>query len=112
MKVTGVVGTISALRHLRNELVDRAFSRLARHTGRTLAERLSEARVSRPCFTIAFNTPWVIELQCLSWAQHRMPMDLVVIDNSSRQDARDCHRAICESAQVPYLGLPFNLEWN
>lgn len=100
------------VRNARNAVIDHAYSRCRRRRGVELAHALQEAGARRPCFTIAFNTPWVIELLCQSWRRFSPGMQLVVVDNSTRAEARRAHERICAEHGVPYLAMPQNPEWN
>ena len=64
------------------------------------------------CVTVAFNTPWVIDILTAAWERYATGMTLVVADNSSDQAAREAIVQICRSRGVPYLPLPRNPEWS
>jgi len=100
------------LKNARNAVVDRAFrhSKAAGHDA-FLAE-LDRYRDGQLCFAIAFNTPWVISLLIDSWQRNVLDTGLAIVDNSSKPEARKAIEALCRARNVPYLGLPRNIEWN
>jgi hypothetical protein len=101
-----------ALKRARNDVVDRWFSMQAAGHGRGLATILRRENVRLPCFAVAFNTPWAIELLCASWRLHGTGFDLLVMDNSTRATARQAHASICDKYSVRYFALPYNPEWS
>lgn len=73
---------------------------------------LQNARDTNLCFSIAFNTPWVIDYQTCLWKKNVIDAGLAVIDNSSSHASAAIIKTICASRGVPYLKLPRNVEWN
>jgi hypothetical protein len=78
--------------------------------GRGFAEELSRTEESCFCFTIAFNTPWVIDALTKGWQRYSSGSLLVVVDNSNSVAARQSIEKICKIRGVPYFGLPANPE--
>jgi len=103
---------VRSAKNLRNGLVDGAFRRAAAARGRRLADELVRSGVREAAFTIAFNTPWAIDLLTHQWSRHHPDLRLVVIDNSSDRSARAEHDDLCRQRRVPYLPLPRNPEWS
>lgn len=101
---------VLALKDLRNRLVDRRFRAQRREAGRELADRLRPC--DAVCVTIAFNTPWVIDILTAAWRVNVSGMTLVVADNSSETGARQEIADICAQRGVAYIALPSNPEWN
>ena len=99
-------------KNLRNELVDGYFRSQGREEGRKLADELRQDTCNGLCITIAFNTPWVIDILTAAWRRYATGMILVVVDNSSDSKAREAIKRICEARSVPYLALPRNPERN
>ncbi|TPN79505.1 hypothetical protein FJ987_14395 [Mesorhizobium sp. CU2] len=95
---------------LRNHVFYKIFESRGRASGRLLAKQLRDAKASRVCITIAFNTPWVIDALTKAWEMRPPGMTLVVVDNSDRIDARKTIARICETRGVPYLALPMRVE--
>lgn len=108
----GANKAVRALKNRRNAFVDRIFRNMKAADGQALAARLAGKGVTFPCFAIAFNTPWVIDLLTAGWNRHCRGADLVVLDNSGKAAARDAIRRICEERGVAYLALPRNPEWS
>lgn len=104
--------TLRAAKNLRNALVDRCFRRRGRADGHRLAGELAARGVRDVVFTIAFNSPWVIDLLTLAWADHLADVMLVVVDNSSDPTSRRSHADLCRRRGLPYVGLPPNPEWS
>ncbi|WP_217577131.1 hypothetical protein [Mesorhizobium sp. GbtcB19] len=96
---------------LRHEILYRQFLASAASKGRAFARGLGETERNY-CFTIAFNTPWIIDVLTKAWQVFPTGTRLVVIDNSSKQDARASIEAICARRGVAYFGLPRNFEAN
>lgn len=107
-------GTVAvrAAKNLRNAIVDHGFRRCGREAGRQLAAALADRGCRDTVFTIAFNSPWVIDLLTRAWARHQPDIPLVVVDNSSDRAARSSHAELCRRRGVPWLPLPWNPEWN
>jgi len=103
---------VRALKNRRNAFVDRIFRNRKAADGQALAARLAGKGVTFPCFAIAFNTPWIVDLLTAGWNKHCHGATLVVLDNSSKATARDAIRRICEARDIAYLALPRNPEWN
>lgn len=59
--------------------------------------------------TIAFNTPWVVDL-ATRMARQNLHAQFIVCDNSRKPEARQEIERICRERDVPYIGLPFNPE--
>jgi hypothetical protein len=97
---------------LRHEILYRQFLASAAGRGNAFAEFLKQGPDRNYCFAIAFNTPWVIDALAKSWQVFPTGTNLVVIDNSSKADARSAIEAICEKRGVPYFRLPRNFETN
>ncbi|UCI24968.1 hypothetical protein [Mesorhizobium sp. B2-8-5] len=95
---------------LRNRLVYKIFESRGRASGHLLAKQLLDASVSRVCITIAFNTPWVIDALTKAWEIQPPGMTLVVVDNSTKPEAREAIARICRIRGVPYLALPMRIE--
>jgi len=99
-------------KNLRNILVDGMFRIQGRSKGKQLAEEIKKRRWKYVAFSIAFNTPWLIDLLTEAWQKHSCGFDLVIIDNSNNPAARVQNASICQKRNIPYLGLPRNPEWN
>lgn len=115
MPIAGFLNRYAVIRRLknrRNAAIDRMFRGRAAETGHELAAKLSADGVTFPCFVIAFNTPWVVDLLIAGWQRHCTGAHLVVLDNSSDAGAAQAIRRICEERGVPYLELPANPEWS
>ena len=63
-------------------------------------------------FSIAFNKRVCVEVMIESWNLHARNTDLVIVDNSSKPQAREEIEALCAINNIPYIGLPKNPEWN
>jgi hypothetical protein len=103
---------VRRLKNWRNDVVDASFRRRCRAAGADFASRLPLEAREAVCFTVAFNTPWVIDILTAAWARHCRGMTLVVIDNSSDPDARVEIARIAAARGAPYLALPRNPEWS
>ncbi|UDL87011.1 hypothetical protein LGH82_17485 [Mesorhizobium sp. PAMC28654] len=80
--------------------------------GRAFAETLKPHNGQSYCFTIAFNTPWVIDVITKAWLTFPTGMTLVVVDNSSKPAASTAIEEICRERDIPYFRLPRNFERN
>ncbi len=103
---------LRSAKNLRNGLIDRTFRRAAAAEGWRIADQLSHDGVREAAFTIAFNTPWAIDLLTRQWSRNHPDLRLVVIDNSSDRSARVAHEGLCRQRGVRYLPLPRNPEWS
>jgi hypothetical protein len=102
---------VHGLKRARNVLLERAFRGVrSRETDKLLAKQAGLADGSL-VISIAFNQPWVIDLQT-RMAKRHLEGTLIVLDNSRNSRARREIARICADRDVPYLGLPFNPEWH
>lgn len=101
---------VIAAKEVRNGLVYKAFEYRGRAAGRAFADHLKAIDTSRVCFTVAFNTPWVIDALAKAWEMHPPGMTLAVVDNSTDQASREAIENICKVRGVPYLALPMRVE--
>ncbi|WP_224669233.1 hypothetical protein [Mesorhizobium sp. BH1-1-5] len=103
---------VQLLLGLRHEILYRQFLGSAAPKGRAFARDLSGKPERNYCFTIAFNTPWIVDVLTKAWQAFPTGTRLVVIDNSPKQDARASIEAICAQRGVAYFRLPRNFETN
>jgi len=103
---------IRAVKNFRNELIDHSFRCRSSRRGKAFAGELSDREVRRVAVAVAFNSPWVVDLLTAAWQKYPVGLDLIVIDNSNDEGAREMHAEICRNRDVPYLGLPWNGEWS
>lgn len=99
-------------KNLRNAVIDGTFRARGKEHARSFAKTLPEAANQALCVSIAFNTPWAVDILTEAWRRFSTGMTLVVLDNSSRDAAREEIMEICRQRDVPYLGLPRNPEWS
>jgi hypothetical protein len=64
------------------------------------------------CFSVAYNKPNCIKIMILACKDNFRNTQLVIVDNSSKPDAREEIEQMCMDAKIPYVGLPKNPEWN
>lgn len=103
---------IHRLKRLRNELVSRLYTRRPADRLDAVRAELGDVGEDNLLFVVAFNLPWAIDLMIRATRRHMPDWRLVVVDNSSRPEARAEIAAICATAAVPCLGLPRNPEWS
>lgn len=102
---------VHGLKRARNVLLERAFRGVrSRETDKLLAKQAGLTGGSL-VISVAFNQPWVIDLQT-RMAKRHLEGTLIVLDNSRNSRARREIAQICADRDVPYLGLPFNPEWH
>jgi hypothetical protein len=93
---------------VRNSVSERIFrSRKSPDLDRFLHEHQA-LRGRTVAVTVAFNTPWVIELLLRTTRENLVNTTLIIVDNSSAPEAREEIGAICAAAGVRYLPLPPN----
>jgi hypothetical protein len=102
---------VHGAKRARNVAVDRAFRLLPAAGYDRLMARLAQLKPDVLVLAVAYNTPWVIDLHTEA-AKRNVAGTLVVCDNSSRAAARREIEAICDARGVPYLPLPFNIEYH
>ena len=86
---------VRSAKNYRNQLLDDYFRSRGQDAGRQLADELRSVAADGLCVTIAFNTPWVIDILTAAWERYATGMTLVVADNSSDQAARKAIVQIC-----------------
>jgi len=94
------VGLERAFRRRRPRALSRFLAAHAGLAGRTIA------------FSVAYNTPWVVDLLARAAKIHLVADALVVVDNSRSAAARQQIEQLCGAHGALYLGLPFNPEWH
>lgn len=104
--------SVQSLLEFRNEILYRQFMASSASRGKAFAKTLGEKPGRNYCFTIAFNTPWVIDTLTEAWRIFVPETNLVVVDNSSKREARIAIEAICRQRGVAYFPLPRNFERN
>src|SRR4030081_1676593 len=101
---------VHGFKRARNIGVERAFRRpRPRALARFLAEHAGLAG-GTIAFSVAYNTPWVIDLLARAAKLHLVADALVVLDNSRDAKARHDIERLCRESGAFYLGLPFNPE--
>jgi hypothetical protein len=103
---------IRRAKNWRNGLLDRRFRSRGHAEGKKLVDTLLSRDTNGLCFTIAFNTPWVMEILIAAWRRYPTGLKLVVVDNSSDRRRRAQIELICQTHAVSYIGLPRNPEWS
>lgn len=103
---------VHAFKRARNSLTDRLFrSRRPRELDHFLAD-LGPLAGKTVVATIAYNSPWVIDLMTRLAARNLAADVLFVVDNSDDAEKRRAIERVCRDRGVPYLGLPRNPEWH
>jgi hypothetical protein len=92
----------------RDIVFDRLFCGLRPRGFREFLGRHAHLTGGTVAFTIAYNTPWVINLLTRS-VRDRLVFDaFIVLDNSNQPDAPAEIEQVCRGRGVSYLGLPSN----
>lgn len=103
---------VHRLKYARNRVVSGGFVRLGAATrDRFLAEHAGLAGKTIAA-TIAFNMPWAVDLFLRTARRNLVDAAIVVLDNSSRKEARAEIAALCRANSIAYLSLPRNPEWS
>lgn len=100
------------LRSARAQIMERFYLRRRAEGIDAFLWELQHANNTNLCFSIAFNTPWVIDYLTRLWQKNVVDAGLAVIDNSSSHTAATTIKTLCASRGVPYLKLPKSYEWN
>jgi hypothetical protein len=96
------------IKAIKNDIVDALFRASKPNEYPCLIQDLKSSIGPNVCFSIAFNTPWVINLLIRFWKKNVGDTTLVVADNSSKPEARRQIAEICRNGGVFYIGLPMN----
>ncbi len=100
---------VHGIKRARNVAIERIFRSLPARGYDAFMADLTARRPDVLAMTIAYNTPWVIDVMT-QVTPPNLAGTLVVCDNSRRSAARREIARICKDRGVPYLALPFNLE--
>lgn len=100
---------VHAFKRGRNIVVDRAFRALRPAGFDRFLAGIGEPGSGTLVITIAYNTPWAVDLLLRTNTRH-LSGTLVVCDNSRSREARRAIQTLCRDAGVHYLGLPPNPE--
>lgn len=100
---------VHGIKRARNVATERIFRALPARGYDVFMADLTARRPDVLAVTIAYNTPWVIDVMTQTAARN-LRGTLVVCDNSNKTAARRDIARICEGRGIPYLGLPFNPE--
>ncbi len=90
----------------RNEIYSRLYVRRDAERGKEFAKALAQTGAKNVCFSVSFNAPWVVDLLTRGWSRYVSGAQLVIVDNSSKPEARREIASICERAGVAYFSLP------
>jgi len=99
---------IYRLKEARNLIRNHFYIHKSSGCAKKIVDQLEKTSAKEICITVAFNTPWTIDLLIECWLTHCKETTLLVIDNSSSTEKANKIREICKSKQVPYLKLPPN----
>lgn len=99
------------VKNARNRATNRIFVALGAKE-MVLPKNVGITNKSALCFTIAFNKPLYIEVLIEAWKEFSRDTLLVIVDNSSNQDARNQIKQICRDSSISYIALPKNIEWS
>ena len=97
---------------VRNNLMERYFLWRRAEGFEAFIQEQQNSGHANLCFSIAFNTPWVIDYQTRLWKKYVADASLAVIDNSTSRTASAEIKSLCASRKIPYLKLPHNLDWH
>ncbi len=100
---------VHGVKRARNVVTERIFRGLPARGYDAFMADLAARRPDVLAITIAYNTPWVIDVMT-QVTPPNINGTLVVCDNSRQSAARREIARICKDRGVPYLALPFNLE--
>jgi len=100
---------VHGIKRARNVAIERIFRSLPARGYDAFMADLTARRPDVLAITIAYNTPWVIDVMT-QITPPNLAGTLVVCDNSRKSAARREIARICRDRGVPYLALPFNLE--
>jgi hypothetical protein len=96
------------LKEARNQARNYFYARKATHSARPTVEYLNSSAEKELCITIAFNTPWTIDLLIDSWGHYCGETRLLVADNSNNPEASKKIRRTCKTKNIAYIKLPKN----
>ena len=99
------------VKNQRNALINDRFKKRAADRIVVPSDWIPENRRA-VVFSIAFNKTVCVEVMIESWKLHARNTDLVIVDNSSKPQAREEIEALCAINNIPYIGLPKNPERN
>jgi hypothetical protein len=100
---------VHGIKRARKVATERMFRSLPARGYDAFMADLTARRPEVRAVTIAYNTPWVIDV-LTRVAPPNLNGTLVICDNSRKAAARREIARICQDRGVPYLALPFNLE--
>jgi hypothetical protein len=96
------------LKETRNQIRSYFYTRKDSNSAAQAAIALNNSDEKELCITIAFNTPWTIDLLIDSWQHYCKETRLLVADNSNKCEASEEIRKICETKNISYIKLPKN----
>jgi hypothetical protein len=96
------------LKEARNQARSFFYERKSSNSAEQALTKLKGKAEKELCITIAFNTPWTIELLIDSWHHYCNETPLLVADNSNRHEASGDIRKICNAKNITYIKLPKN----
>ena len=96
------------LKETRNQIRSYFYTRKDSNSAAQAAIALNNSDEKELCITIAFNTPWTIDLLIDSWQHYCKETRLLVADNSNKREASEEIRKICDTKNISYIKLPKN----
>ena len=96
------------VKEARNQARSYFYTRKGSNSAAQIAENLNNLAEKELCITVAFNTPWTIDLLIDSWQHYCKETRLLVADNSNNPEASEEIRKICDTKKISYIKLPKN----
>lgn len=103
---------VHAVKHFRNDIVDRSFRARMPRDGLEALEALPPLQGQDISLVVAYNVPWAIRYLTALHAKFSPGRPLIVCDNSSKPAEAAEIRALVAEAGAAYIRLPRNPEWN
>lgn len=98
------------VKKIRNNCLDLAFRSTGKDRLKLAATFTKELKSSNIAISIAYNTPWTIDLLTELWTHFCAETQLIIVDNSSQKSKRKEIMEICSAKKVTYIPLPKNPE--
>ena len=96
------------LKEWRNLIRNYLYVRKHSKSSKQVVNKLKMAGKTEICLTIAFNTPWTIDLQIECWQKFCPDTTLLVADNSNKRSESKIIESICADKKILYIKLPTN----
>lgn len=100
------------IKNIRNNVINYLYQGLAKDRAARFSAEITMLKPKNVIITIAYNTPWCIDVLAKQWSYFCEDAILIVFDNSNNSKKANEIKQICRNRSILYCKLPQNPEWS